>query len=77
MKTVGEYIRRERRRKRLLAAEVAEWSGVGLGTLLRVENNTGRPKFSTICKIATTLHLDMRALHKLEMVRINDEERSE
>ena len=75
--TVGGHIRAERHRRRLFAAEVAEWSGIGLGTLLRAENNIGEPRFSTICRIAKILDLDMRRLQKLEMERIREQERSE
>jgi transcriptional regulator with XRE-family HTH domain len=59
METVGERLRWARQRRAWSQADLAERSGVPIGTISRTENNRfGGPKPSTVRKLAVALDID-------------------
>ena len=64
--TRGERLREARRRAMLSQEELAERSGVGVATIIRIENDQLRtePHFATLRRLAE--HLDINAADLLE-----------
>lgn len=64
--TRGERLREARRRAMLSQEELAERSGVGVATIIRIERDQLRtePHFTTLRKLAE--HLDIDAAELLE-----------
>jgi transcriptional regulator with XRE-family HTH domain len=60
----GERLREARRRAMLSQEELAEESGVGVATIIRIERDQLRtePHFSTLRKLAKALEVDPREL---------------
>jgi transcriptional regulator with XRE-family HTH domain len=63
--TLGERLRDARRRAMLTQEELAEASGVGVATIIRIERGQVRtePHFSTLRKLAAALDVEPRELH--------------
>jgi transcriptional regulator with XRE-family HTH domain len=63
--TLGERLREARRRAMLTQEELAEASGVGVATIIRIERDQLRtePHFSTLRKLARALDVEPRELH--------------
>jgi transcriptional regulator with XRE-family HTH domain len=63
--TLGERLREARRRAMLTQEELAETSGVGVATIIRIERDQVRtePHFSTLRKLARALDVEPRELH--------------
>ncbi len=62
--TRGERLREARRRAMLSQAELAERSGVGVATIIRIENDQVKrePHFSTLRKLAGSLGIEATEL---------------
>lgn len=61
--TLGEKLREARRRAVLTQEELAEKSGVGVATIIRIERGQiEEPRVSTLRKLAGPLELDPREL---------------
>ncbi len=63
---IGEKLRETRKRKLLTQQQLAERSGVGIATIVRVERNQVEPRGSTIRKLAEALGVDPHELVKPE-----------
>ena len=63
---IGEKLRDTRKRKLLTQAQLAERSGVGIATIIRIERNQVEPRGSTIRKLAEALGVDPHELVKVE-----------
>ncbi len=59
---VGVKLRSLRKRAMLTQPELAEMSGVGVTTVLRIEKNQVEPQFGTIRKLASALGVDASEL---------------
>ena len=59
---VGGRIRRERLNRNWTLSQMAERSGVSVGTLSKIENGLSTPYFDTILKIARTFGVDFETL---------------
>jgi transcriptional regulator with XRE-family HTH domain len=57
--TLGEYVRRLRRRKRLSLQELAEETGVSMSHLSRIENDNALPAADVVVRLADALDGDM------------------
>lgn len=55
---IGERLRETRKRKLLTQEELAERSGVGVATIIRIERDQVEPRGSTIRKLAAALEVD-------------------
>ena len=55
---IGERLREMRKRKLLTQEQLAERSGVGVATIIRIERNQVEPRGSTIRKLAAALEVD-------------------
>ncbi len=55
---IGDRLRDLRKRKLLTQEQLAERSGVGIATIVRVERNQVEPRGSTIRKLAEALGVD-------------------
>ena len=55
---IGERLRETRKRKLLTQEELAERSGVGVATIIRIERNQVEPRGSTIRRLAEALEVD-------------------
>ena len=55
---IGDKLRDTRKRKLLTQEQLAERSGVGIATIIRVERNQVEPRGSTIRKLADALDVD-------------------
>jgi transcriptional regulator with XRE-family HTH domain len=61
--TIGEKLKDARRRAVLTQEELAERSGVGVATIIRIERGQiTEPRVSTLRKLAGPLELDAREL---------------
>ncbi|MBB3841870.1 y4mF family transcriptional regulator [Runella defluvii] len=56
---VGETIKQRRQRLDIRQNDLAELSGVGLRTLIAIENGKGNPSFETLTKIIDVLGLEL------------------
>jgi transcriptional regulator with XRE-family HTH domain len=63
---IGEKLRETRKRKLLTQEQLAERSGVGIATIVRIERNQVEPRGSTIRKLAEALSVDPHELVKPE-----------
>jgi transcriptional regulator with XRE-family HTH domain len=63
---IGEKLRETRKRKLLTQQQLAERSGVGIATIIRIERNQVEPRGSTIRKLAEALGVDPHELVKPE-----------
>ncbi len=61
---IGEKLRETRKRKLLTQQQLAERSGVGIATIIRIERNQVEPRGSTIRKLAEALGVDPHELVK-------------
>jgi transcriptional regulator with XRE-family HTH domain len=55
---IGEKLRDTRKRKLLTQEQLAERSGVGIATIIRIERNQVEPRGSTIRKLAAALEVE-------------------
>jgi len=65
---IGEKLRDTRKRKLLTQGQLAERSGVGIATIVRIERNQVEPRGSTIRKLAAALEVEPE-----ELVRRGDD----
>ena len=63
---IGDRLRDLRKRRLLTQEQLAERSGVGIATIVRVERNQVEPRGSTIRKLAEALSVDPEELVKAE-----------
>ncbi len=63
---IGDRLRDLRKRKLLTQEQLAERSGVGVATIIRVERNQVEPQGSTIRKLAEALDIEPEELVKSE-----------
>jgi transcriptional regulator with XRE-family HTH domain len=63
---IGNNLRRAREDRLLTQEELAGAAGLGLSTVVRVENDQVEPRFSTIRKLAKALDMDPRELTRRE-----------
>jgi transcriptional regulator with XRE-family HTH domain len=63
---IGDRLRNLRKRKLLTQEQLAERSGVGIATIVRVERNQVEPRGSTIHKLAEALSVEPEVLVKVE-----------
>jgi transcriptional regulator with XRE-family HTH domain len=61
---IGEKVRDTRKRKLLTQKQLAERSGVGIATIIRIERNQVEPRGSTIRKLAAALEVEPEELVK-------------
>jgi transcriptional regulator with XRE-family HTH domain len=59
---IGDKLKEARTRELLTQQELAEKSGVGVNTIIRIERNQVQPHFRTIRKLAKALRIDPKAL---------------
>ena len=59
---IGEKLRDTRKRKLLTQGQLAERSGVGIATIVRIERNQVEPRGSTIRKLAAALEVEPEEL---------------
>lgn len=59
---IGANLRKVREDKLLTQQEVADAAGIGLSSIVRIENDKTEPRFSTIRKIAAALEVEPREL---------------
>ena len=59
---IGEKLRETRKRKLLTQEQLAERSGVGIATIIRIERNQVEPRGSTIRKLAEALEVEPEEL---------------
>ena len=59
---IGEKLRETRKRKLLTQEQLAERSGVGIATIVRIERNQVEPRGSTIRKLAEALDVEPEEL---------------
>ena len=63
---IGDWLRDLRKRRLLTQEQLAERSGVGIATIVRVERNQVEPRGSTIRKLAEALRVEPEVLVKVE-----------
>jgi transcriptional regulator with XRE-family HTH domain len=63
---IGDRLRDLRKRRLLTQEQLAERSGVGIATIVRVERNQVEPRGSTIRKLAEALGVEPEELVKTE-----------
>jgi len=61
---IGDRLRDLRKRRLLTQEQLAERSGVGIATIVRIERNQVEPRGSTIRKLAEALDIDPEELVK-------------
>ena len=61
---IGEKLRETRKRKLLTQEQLAERSGVGIATIVRIERNQVEPRGSTIRKLAEALDVEPEELER-------------
>jgi transcriptional regulator with XRE-family HTH domain len=59
---IGANLRQLREDKLLTQQDVADVAGIGLSSIVRIENDHTEPRFSTIRKIAAALGVEPREL---------------
>src|SRR5215210_4054446 len=75
---IGDRLRDLRKRRLLTQEQLAERSGVGIATIVRVERNQVEPRGSTIRKLAEALRVEPEVLVKVWRTRYwYDEEQYE
>ncbi|HET6661106.1 MAG TPA: helix-turn-helix transcriptional regulator [Rubrobacter sp.] len=62
---IGDRLRDLRKRKLLTQEQLADRSGVGTATIVRVERNQVEPRGSTIRKLAEALNVEPEELVKV------------
>jgi transcriptional regulator with XRE-family HTH domain len=62
---IGDRLRDLRKRKLLTQEQLADRSGVGIATIVRVERNQVEPRGSTIRKLADALNVEPEELVKV------------
>jgi transcriptional regulator with XRE-family HTH domain len=62
---IGDRLRDLRKRKLLTQEQLADRSGVGTATIVRVERNQVEPRGSTIRKLADALNVEPEELVKV------------
>jgi transcriptional regulator with XRE-family HTH domain len=62
---IGDRLRDLRKRKLLTQEQLADRSGVGIATIVRVERNQVEPRGSTIRKLAEALNVEPEELVKV------------
>ena len=62
---IGDRLRDLRKRRLLTQEQLADRSGVGIATIVRVERNQVEPRGSTILKLAEALGVEPEELVKL------------
>ena len=62
---IGDRLRDLRKRKLLTQEQLADCSGVGIATIVRVERNQVEPRGSTIRKLAEALNVEPEELVKV------------
>jgi transcriptional regulator with XRE-family HTH domain len=63
---IGDRLRDLRKRKLLTQEQLADRSGVGIATIVRVERNQVEPRGSTMRKLAEALNVEPEELVKVE-----------
>ena len=61
---IGDKLRDLRKRRLLTQEQLAERSGVGVATIIRIERNKVEPRGSTIRKLAEAIDVDPSELVK-------------
>jgi transcriptional regulator with XRE-family HTH domain len=61
---IGDRLRNLRKRSLLTQEQLAERSGIGVATIIRVERNQVEPRGSTIRKLAEALNVEPEELVK-------------
>jgi len=56
---IGRAIRASRKEKGIGIKKLAELSGVPATTICRIENLKSEPSFTTVCKLAVTLNMEI------------------
>ena len=59
---IGYKLKEARTRELLTQRELAEKSGIGVNTIIRIERNQVEPHFRTIRKLAEALGIDPKVL---------------
>jgi transcriptional regulator with XRE-family HTH domain len=59
---IGNKLKEARTRELLTQQDLAEKSGVGVNTIIRIERNQVEPHFRTIRKLAEALRIDPKTL---------------
>ena len=62
---IGDRLRDLRKRKLVTQEQLADRSGVGIATIVRVERNQVEPRGSTIRKLADALNVEPEELVKV------------
>lgn len=62
---IGDQLRDLRKRRLLTQEQLAERSGVGVATIIRIERNQVEPRGSTIRKLAEALDVEPEDLVKI------------
>jgi transcriptional regulator with XRE-family HTH domain len=55
---IGERLKRQRTRRALTQAQLAERAGVAVATVARIERNEIEPRMTTLGKLAKALEVD-------------------
>ena len=63
---IGDRLRDLRKRRLLTQEQLAERSGVGVATIIRIERNQVEPQGSTIRKLAEALNVEPEELVRME-----------
>jgi transcriptional regulator with XRE-family HTH domain len=61
---IGENLKRVREDRLMTQQELSNAAGIGLSSVVRIENNRTEPRFSTIKKLAKALKIDPKELTK-------------
>jgi transcriptional regulator with XRE-family HTH domain len=59
---IGERLKRQRTRRALTQAELAEYAGVTTATVARIERDEIEPRMTTLRKLAQALEVDLAEL---------------
>lgn len=59
LKEIGKMIREKRKENLLDQATVATLAGVGINTLMRIEQGKGNPSFDVLCRVLAVLGLEI------------------
>jgi y4mF family transcriptional regulator len=59
LREIGSLIRERRKRLQIRQGDLAELSGVGVRTVIAVENGTANPSLETLTQIAEVLGLEL------------------
>ena len=61
---IGDNLRRVREERLMTQQELADLAGLGVASVVRIENDRTDPRFSTIKKLAEALGVDPKELTK-------------